>query len=110
MSDLDVDLYTWVILPLLIFTVQVVDVTLGTYTLPSWLSGSCRDGWKDMGVWGGRSPPHTPNFLPLPAIPKEPVAYAATKVDSYLESIKNTRPPGSRLRSTPAFPGQRRWR
>jgi|GEM_PF-6396248 len=77
MSDLDVDLYTWVILPLLIFTVQVVDVTLGTYTLPSWLSGSCRDGWKDMGVWGGRSPPHTPNFLPLPAIPKEPPSFRA---------------------------------
>jgi len=37
-----------------------------------WLSGSCRDGWKDMGVWGGLRPPHTPNFLPLPAIPREP--------------------------------------
>jgi len=39
------------------------------------LSGSCRDGWKDMGVWGGLRPPHTPNFLPLPAIPREPHNY-----------------------------------
>ncbi len=30
------------------------------------------DGWKDMGVWGGLRPPHTPNFFSLPAIPKEP--------------------------------------
>ncbi len=27
---------------------------------------------KILGVWGGLRPPHTPNFLPLPAIPKEP--------------------------------------
>ena len=30
MSDLDVGLYTWVILPLLIFVARVIDVTLGT--------------------------------------------------------------------------------